>query len=336
MIDTFEEHKKVLEEFKAKIKTLPLLERKNAVMLFDIYQQIIKIEEEQEKAREEAFKTYSKEIETFTSEMDLIVEGKRKVTEEELNFWKTCAEPEFVAKEEDNDSAPFLGFWKNYILNSDIYHGDQDGPMLAHLKKMEINDADADEKGQKITSLTCHFTPNEFFENEVLTTKLIYVNDELVKSEGTEIKWKNNPTVKKTTKTQKNKRTGQTRSIVKEQQLRSFFEIFNDFVLDQEDDKEGQDGEEPPMDLYTAEESINEISESLPYALEYFLDIKNDDDEDAIDEEDEEDDDEDEEGDRHPHKKKASKNASRKDSEHQKAPKAGNQPGGKQQECKQQ
>lgn len=171
----------------------------------------------------------------------------------------------------------------------------------------------------------------------MLSTKLIYVNDELVKSEGTEIKWKNNPTIKKTTKTQKNKRTGQTRSIVKEQQLRSFFEIFNDYVLDQEDDKEEQDGEEPPMDLYTAEETINEISESLPYALEYFLDIKNEDD-DAIDEEDEEDeeDENDDEDDRHPHKKKASKNASRKDSEHQKGGKPANQAGGKQQECKQQ
>lgn len=170
----------------------------------------------------------------------------------------------------------------------------------------------------------------------MLTTKLINVNDELVKSEGTEIKWKHNPTIKKTTKTQKNKRTGQTRSIVKEQQLRSFFEIFNDYVLDQEDEKEEQDGEEPPMDLYTAEETVNEISESLPYALEYFLDI-NLENADAIEEEDEEEDEEDDEdADRHPHKKKASKNASRKDSEHQKGGKPANPTGAKQQECKQQ
>lgn len=119
MIDNFEEHKKVLEELRVKIKTLPVNERKNAVLLFNIFNDIIKIEEESDKIRDEAFKTYSKEIEAVTTEMDLIVEGKRKVTEEEINFWKSTAEPEFVVKEEDNDSAPFLGFWKNYILNSD-------------------------------------------------------------------------------------------------------------------------------------------------------------------------------------------------------------------------
>ncbi len=208
---------------------------------------------------------------------------------------------------------------------------------MSHLKKLEINDTDVDNTGQKICKLICHFSPNEYFDNETLTVKLIYLNDELVKSEGTEIKWKKNPTLKKTTKNQKNKRTGQTRSIVKEQQLRSFFELFNDFVADQDEEKDDQnDEEEPPMDLYTAEETVNEISESLPYALEYYLDVNKEDD-DAIEEEDEEEDDEDEEDNRHPHKKKASKNASRKDSEHQKGDKkAAPQPGAKQQECKQQ
>jgi len=120
MIDNFEEHKKVLEELRAKVKALPLSERKNGVMLFNIFQEIIKIEEESEKIRDEAFKSYSKEIETVTTEMDNVVEGKRKITEEEFNFWKANAEAEYVPKEEENDGTPFVGFWKNYILNSDI------------------------------------------------------------------------------------------------------------------------------------------------------------------------------------------------------------------------
>ncbi len=119
-MELLEEQKKVLADFKAKVKTLPIVERKKAAMLFEIFEQILKIEEEQEKAHDEAFKVYSSAVEKITTEMDLIVEGQRKVNEEEIAFWKQTAEPEFVCKDEDNDSAPFTGFWKGYILNSDI------------------------------------------------------------------------------------------------------------------------------------------------------------------------------------------------------------------------
>lgn len=120
MIDLFEDHKKVLEEFKAKVKALPVADRKKAAMLVEIFEQILKIEEEQENAHDNAFKVYSNAIEKITTDMDQIIEGARKVTEEEIAFWKTTADPEFAPAPEDNDQQPLAGFWRGYILNSDI------------------------------------------------------------------------------------------------------------------------------------------------------------------------------------------------------------------------
>lgn len=201
--------------------------------------------------------------------------------------------------------------------------------------------------GQKETTFTCSFAPNEFFDNDKLTAKLLYDKDELLKSVGTEIKWKKNPTINKITKTQKNKRSGQTRTITKEEQLRTFFEIFNDYVPDEEKDEEEGEGMEPRLDLYALEETLDDLSESLPYALEYYLGVV-DEDEDDYDEEgedgdeDEEEDDEDEEDHRHANKKK-SKGNSRKASEHahpktdtKADSKADPKAGEKKQECKQQ
>lgn len=201
--------------------------------------------------------------------------------------------------------------------------------------EISVHTESKENPGQKETTLICTFAPNEYFENEKLTAKLLYDKDELLKSVGTEIKWKKNPTIKKTTKTQKNKRSGQTRTITKEEQLRSFFEIFNDYVPDEEKDEEAQD-EEPRLDLYALEETLDELSESLPYALEYYLGIVDEDDGDDYDGEDDEDDEEedDDEDHRHPNKKK-SKTNSRKGSEHTNQ-KAGDKADPKKQECKQQ
>ena len=120
MIDLFEEHHKVLSELKAKVKTLPIAERKKAAMLAEVFEQIIKLETEKQKAHDTAFGLYSAAVEKITTEMDLVVEGQRKIREEELQYWKTAAEPTFVLKEEDNDQKPLAGFWRDYILNSDI------------------------------------------------------------------------------------------------------------------------------------------------------------------------------------------------------------------------
>lgn len=343
--------RELLNQFKDTVKQLPVNERKHGVMLYSIYEQIVINIEEEEKLNDEAYNKYSESIQVLTTESDNIVEGKRKVTEEEISLWKTNEEPDFKYEEKDNTEAPLKSFWRKFIENAHIYHGEKDSAMLDHLVHIEISDK-TDEKDETVRSLTVElqFTKNDFFENEKLTCKLHFKDNVPEKSEGTPIIWKQNPTIKKTTKTQKNKKTGASRTITKETQMRTFFEIFTSFTDDEKKAEElpakGEEEDVAEMDLFLLEETVNQLNDLLPYALEYYLNvIEDEEDEEDVDEdeEDDEDDDDDEDEDpkkRHPKKQtgnKDSKKPSRKTSEHDKKDKPKDE--GKEQpkpECKQQ
>lgn len=333
----------VLNDLKAKIKTLDLAERKKAVALYGIFKQILEEVNKEEAKNDEEYNRYNDITAVITTQMDEIIEGKRSITEDEINFWKQ-EEPEYSPDPQANTPAVIKGFWKGFLLNGDFYQGDADGPILEHLihidAKTDIDEQDGD---KKIITLSFDFSENEFFENKQLWVKLYSEHEEATRSEASEIKWKNNPTVEKTQKKQKNKRTGQTRIINKEVQKRSFFEIFNKFEGEEEEDAEQKNHEDEngSMNLYLLEETVNEILDMMPYALEYFLDVRPDEDgegktiEEEDDNEDDEDKDESDDEDDGRHKFK-----SRKSSEHQgkKKPSQGakddkNNP---KQECKQQ
>lgn len=328
---------KLLAELRETVKKLPLNERKQAAALYSIFEQILANKKEEEKQNETAFTEYSGAINTITSSMDEIIEGKRKVTEAELGYWRDNVDAAFEAAPEHNTEAPLKGFWRKFIENSGIYHGEHDLPVLDHLVHVEVSDEhDKEDPTVSCLGLTLEFSANEYFKNGTLKTKLFTKEGQLQRSEGTAIEWTNNPTVKKTTKTQKNKRTGQTRTITKENQLKSFFEIFGSFSADDGDDKDdkGDDEEDgPSMNIWTLSETLEQVNDYLPYALEYYLGVVDEDDShgdcDDCEEDDEEDgDDDDSEEHRHPHhhgkkggkteSKKDSKKASRKHSEAEK------------------
>lgn len=354
MSSELETYTKTLDQLKTLVKGLPLNERKQAAMLYSIYEEIVRNKEAEKKETDEAYDKYSEDIVKWTTEMDTLIEGTRKVNEEEIKYWKDNVEPEYVAKEEDNNQQPIKNFWRKFIENSGLYHSEKDFPMLDHISKVSISD-ETDKVDPKIRHLvlTLDFHDNDYFANKSLTCKLIYVGEVISKSEGTVIQWKkDNPTVKKTTKNQKNKRTGQTRTITKEVQLKSFFEIFSNYTDDEEkkgEEKHGKDNEEEEssMDLYVLEDTLNDFNDLMPYALEYYLGVAPadddcDDDCDDCEEDEEEEDDDDEDDDakgRHKHKKakgKAdSKKQSRKQSEAEKKDKPEGGPETKQ-ECKQQ
>ena len=345
---------KMLQQLKEVIKALPLNERKQAVVLYSIFEQVVQSKETEDKLNEASYKEYSSAIEGLTTQMDEIIEGKRKVTADEIGYWREKVDSAFAPTEEDNDAKPVKSFWRKFIENAGIYHSKTDLPMLDHLTHVDIQSG-AEESDPKCgyLTVTLEFSENEFFSNDKLTVKLVTHNDLAVKSEGTVINWKkDNPTVKKTSKTQKNKRTGQTRTIVKETQKKSFFEVFLNHTeedAEKEHKEAGVDEEdESEMDLFLLEQTLNDFNDLMPYALEFYLDINPDTDESAGgdgDEEDDEDEDEDEEEEEHPHKKlghkkhhkdskKDSKKPSRKPSEAEK--KEGNAGDQKPQECKQQ
>lgn len=326
------EDQKTLNELKETIKKLPVNERKQAAALYTLFEEIVANKGVEEKENDVAFKAYSESINKITTAMDEIVEGKRKVAAEELAFWKEKVDSSYAPDEAANDGAPIKGFWRKFIENAHIYHGEQDLPILEHLKHIEISeDSDKADPTLSFTTLTLEFEANEFFKNSTLSVKLFTKEGELVKSEGTPIEWTKNVTVKKTSKTQKNKRTGQTRTITKESQLRSFFEMFGNFTPEDADEKEehkhdkDEECDDSTMNIWELSTQLDQINDVIPYALEYYLGVADDDDEDEDDVEGEEDNDSsshsDDDEDRRPRygKKKAegkgSKKASRKASE---------------------
>lgn len=344
MAEHIDDNEVMLNDLKAKIKTLDVADRKKAVALYAIFKQILDEVDKEQAKNDEEYKRYNDLTAHITTQMDEIVEGKRLVNAEELAFWKQ-EEPTFVEDPTLNVAEPIKGFWKGFIMNGDFYHGECDAPILEHLLKIDARtDEDENDSGKKQVTLSFEFSDNEFFENKQLWVKLYSEHDEAARSEGSEIKWKNNPTVEKTQKKQKNKRTNQTRIIHKEIQKRSFFEMFNKFEAEEDEgaDQKQQEEEEGNMNLYMLEETVNDILDMMPYALEYFLDVRPDDDGEGktIEEEDEDDDedgdDKDDSDDSGRHKFK-----SRKSSEHQGNSKK-NEKAAKQdkdnpkQECKQQ
>ena len=89
------------------------------------------------------------------------------------------------------------------------------------------------------------FTQNEFFKNKELKSTIYISNDEVDKSEGTVIEWTLNPTQTISKKRQRNKNTGEYRLVEKKKQLKSFFQIFENFndaeEMDSVDDAEKQE-----------------------------------------------------------------------------------------------
>lgn len=339
---------KLLLEFREHVKKLPFNERKQAAAMYTIFEQIINSKKEEEKQNEVAFNDYSDAINAITEKMDEIIEGKRPVSQEELTHWKDTVDQTYVVDPQHNTGTPIKQFWRKFIENSNTYHAEHDLPILDHLVHIETLQ-ETDKVDPSCSSLTVKFgfTPNEYFKNTTLTVKLITKNMDLLQSEGTVIEWTNNPTLKKTTKTQKNKRTGQTRTVTKETQMKTFFEIFNNYTAEDQEDEPAQEDEEeegPTMNLFTLSETMDEINDLLPYALEYYLGVADDgdeeDDEEVIEEEDEEDEDEDDSEDNRKGKgagKKASKKVSRKTSEAEKKKDDTKEAGtAKSPECKQQ
>lgn len=322
MADNQDDNQIILNDLKAKIKTLGVAERKKAVALYGIFKQILEEVKQEETHNDAEYNKYNDKTAVITTQMDDVIEGKRAVTQDEIDFWKQ-EEPEYASDPQSNALVAIKGFWKGFLLNGDFYSGDCDGPILEHLVHIDAKtDVDEANDSKKVVTLSFDFADNEFFENKNLWVKLYSENDEAARSEACEIKWKNNPTVEKTQKKQKNKRSGQTRIIHKEVQKRSFFEIFNKYEGedDEEAEQKNQDDESGSMNLYLLEETINDILDMMPYALEYFLDVRPDEDDEGktIEEEDDEEEDDndgddesdDEDGGRHKFK-------SRKSSEHQ-------------------
>ena len=114
---------------------------------------------------------------------------------------------------------------------------------------MKVEDRlDEDRKKHRTCTLTFH--ENDYFTNESLVLTIKYTDsdaDETDEIKGSTIEWRDGKdlTKKKIKKKQKNKKTGETREIIKTVKSESMFHIFTEAKMPAiEDDEREEDDEE--------------------------------------------------------------------------------------------
>jgi nucleosome assembly protein 1-like 1 len=238
----------------------------------------------------------------FFEKRQKIVEGEEKPDIEQIRDKLAelkINEEEAKAEKENEKGVP--DFWYKCLENcQDIMINDKDKNILKKLKNIKCN---TEENGN--FTLEFVFEPNDYFSNEVLKREYILDEDYDIKEiKSDEVQWKSdevNPTIEIKQKKVKNKRTKQIKTVQKKEKVPSFFSSFKNFVKkdDKEKDEEKDDDEDDEGgDEMTIEDEYDQAlqfkEEIIPYAIEYYLGIADDED-DLGGEEDEEDEEEEEE-----------------------------------------
>lgn len=203
-------------------------------------------------------------------------------------------------------------YWLTCLKNSSQFGeviSAKDEKVLKHLKDISL---EYNENGN--FSLFFKFSDNEFFTGNTLFRNFILDDKQNIKKiESSKIEWtseENNPTIAKKKKKLKSKnKPSEVKTVVKVEEVESFFNFFKDFSATDDCCKDGQHqhrkkskGEEDEDDMdendFIEEEYEKGIfikDELIPYSLEYYLDLvdEEDIDDDDFDEEDEEEDEED-------------------------------------------
>jgi len=246
---------------------------------------------------------YEQLYKPFYERRQKIIEGEEKPDIEQIR--EKLAElkiNEEQAKIESENEKGIPEFWYKCLENcQDIMINEKDKNIL---KKLKLIKCTPEENGN--FSLEFFFEPNDYFTNEVLKREFILDEDYDIKEiKSDEIQWKSddvNPTIEIKSKKIRNKRTKQIKTVQKKEKIPSFFSSFRNMVKKDDDkgkneDKDDDDDEEAPDEMTIEDEydqALQFKEEIIPYAIEYYLGIADDED-DLGGEEDEEDEEEEEE-----------------------------------------
>ena len=245
---------------------------------------------------------YEQLYKPFYERRQKIVEGEEKPDIEQIK--DKLAElkiNEEEAKTEKENEKGVPDFWYKCLENcQDIMINDKDKDIL---KKLKLIKCTPEENGN--FTLEFFFEPNDYFTNEVLKREYILDEDYDIKEiKSDEVNWKSdevNPTIEIKQKKVKNKRTKQIKTVQKKEKIPSFFSSFRNFVKKDDkakDEEKDDDEDEDEGDEMTIEDEYDQAlqfkEEIIPYAIEYYLGIADDED-DLGGEEDEEDEEEEEE-----------------------------------------
>lgn len=325
-----EKDQKILNEMKSKIQALPLNERITAVAIYRLTEKYftdLANEEAKEEKLDQEYKVVEKNV---LAENSQIISGARAATQEELAHVQTFLKEGETADPAHNVAKPVEGYWAQVLKNSSIYSGETDEAIFKFITSITVDTNNANET-TKVASATVKFAPNEYFDNTELKVEVTFEGEMPKKSVGTKINWKagKDITKKVVKKTQKNKKTGAKRTVEKEIRAKTFFGLFTDFTdKDAEDEQVNEDEEEQP-NIFILAETLDHLADVVPFSLEYYLGVVEDEDGDFEDEDDEDDDEEDDAP------KSKFRDLTLEPSKKEKPAKAGAE-GAKQEECKKQ
>jgi hypothetical protein len=189
-------------------------------------------------------------------------------------------------------------FWRIVLSNNPLIGSlltPSDKEILSFLVDVRLSYSDSSPSYE----LQFEFSSNPYFDNATLVKKIILSNNETLEqgnfafenSEGCQIHWKDdkNACIRKTTKTQRNKKTGAVRETAVDTPVPSFFHFFGDakYIMPDELNEDVEDFE----DSVEAEMEIADAFKTslIPDALDWFMNEKDDFSDEDYDEDDEDD-----------------------------------------------
>jgi nucleosome assembly protein 1-like 1 len=244
-----------------------------------------------------------------------IINGEKTITADEV---KDVLKDVKVESDENKETG-IPEYWLTCLKNTNQFGeliNSKDESVLKHLKDITL-----EYKEDGNFSVFFHFTPNDFFQGTVLYRNFILDEKQNIKKiESSKINWASeevNPTVAKKKKKLKNKsKPTEVKTVIKVEPVESFFNFFKDYTASEEKEgaerKKSKNEEEDDEDIDDNEfiEEEYELGvfikdELIPYSLEYYLDLVDDEDldDDFDDEEEDEEDEDDDEEDKKPKKK---------------------------------
>jgi len=204
---TDEDEKKLEQEITDAIKKVPVEQRFQLIALNNLILQKKQLDADMEVEMNEIAKKYGKLSKPLQEKSMLLINGKHTPTDNEIEKIKTNLTPEETEKVKESLTAePISEYWSKVFSNcsqlaEDIFEPDH--ALLKHITKIDH----VEEEGKENFSIKFHFSPNEYFENEVLTARFVMLSENDVdKIEGTDIKWKEGKDLTKKTITKKQKK----------------------------------------------------------------------------------------------------------------------------------
>jgi len=309
--------------------TLPTIVKRRVKALKKLQVESLKIEAKLNEEVHQLECKYASVFEEHNKRRTNIVNGVVEPTDEECDFPSDEEEEaedgaennvgkisdevkDKVKLDEEENAKGIPEFWLTIFKNVEIISDniqEADEPILQHLTDIVVKQQ---EKPMGFT-LEFHFSPNEYFTNEILTKHydmkctvdeddpFSFEGPEISRCRGCEINWKKgkNVTVRTVVKKQKHKSKGSVRTVTKTVQNDSFFNFFTPPTAPENDEEIDEETEA----LLSADFEIGEVIRQrlvqravLYFTGEALADEEYDEDEDE-DEDDEDEEDEDEEDD---------------------------------------